>query len=137
MGVRQWHGGVRDRALGALMAVGVACLLYSDIGRIPPWWELIAQASSALTLLPVAYRALTFRATADATGLHVRTGRRTRTLPWPDIATATAGPGTTMRIRLTGRCPQKDVHVHWSGLRPPKRAAAEITAMAADPSLRP
>lgn len=137
MAVKRWGGGVLDWALSAVMVAGIAALLYSDVSGTPSWWRLIIQTFNILVMASVTFRTVTFRATADADGLRVRSGRRTLFLPWSDIAGATVGPGTMMRIRLVDRCPRKDVLVSWSGLRPPKRAAAELDAMVHDPSLRP
>lgn len=137
MDVRRWRGGVVDWVLALAMLVAVADLLFTDVTQSPPWWRWAFQAFTVPTMLTLAFRTLSFRATADPEGLRVRSGRRTIRLPWGDIAGAEPGPGVTMRIRLTAGCGKKPVTVPWSGVRPPKRAAAEIDAMVRDPSLRP
>lgn len=42
-----------------------------------------------------------------------------------------------LRIRFADGCEKKSLLIQWAGLRSAKRAAAEIDAMAHDPSLRP
>lgn len=135
--VARWRSGPWDWAAAGGLLVVCAGMVVGDVVDPPAWWEIAAQVGVVPAWAGLGLGALTWRVTADAAGLRVRSGRRTCTLAWEEVAVAVPGPGTSLRIRRTGRCPGKDVLVRSTGLRRPSRVAAEITAMARCPELRP
>jgi hypothetical protein len=139
-----WHPGLAGRSTGVLfLFMGVDLTDVLETGS-HAWWSTILRCIACLWWADIARRLITWRITADATGLHIRLWR-TRRIPWADVTRARYTHEGKLIVRCRARV--DDVEIGSVGFpwlerrlgRPGRaeRAADEITAMVREPRLRP
>ncbi|MEU4090817.1 PH domain-containing protein [Streptomyces sp. NPDC026673] len=144
-GPLRWRGGTAGRVAAAAALLGEAAVLASDPPFDEGWWQCVGWVLGAWWFASVVLSPVTWRITADATGLRVRGCLRTRHVPWADVTRVVRTlHGELIVRRVAG---QEDLSLGvvvlpwWERkLRRPSaatRAAAELTAMARDPGMRP
>jgi hypothetical protein len=142
-----WQAGPAARCLGALMLVaGGGALAAVTMSRPTVWWQLVFIWGGVLIGLDLVRSLTTWRITADAGGLRVRSLWSDRHLPWESATGAhydrqgllfiSHGPDGTgsVRVGVLGW----PLAERFLGI--PSRAATaatEITAMIREPELRP
>ncbi|MDX2707408.1 hypothetical protein PV350_31850 [Streptomyces sp. PA03-6a] len=139
-----WHGGAGDRTAGALLLVGTVAFLGSGFSG-GSWWRALLPVLGGLWLVDKALSMITWRITADATGLRVRRHLRTRLVPWAEVTRVVrTSDGELIVRRVAGLDDLRLGAVAvpgWERVRrrpsAATRAAAELTAMVRDPGLRP
>ncbi|WUD74545.1 PH domain-containing protein [Streptomyces sp. NBC_00510] len=139
-----WHGGAGCRTAGALLLVGSVVFLGSGFSG-GPWWRALLPVLGGLWLVDKALSMITWRITADATGLRVRRHLRTRHVPWAEVTRVVrTSDGELIVRRVAGLDDLRLGAVAvpgWERVRRrpsgATRAAAELTAMVRDPALRP
>ncbi|MER5601466.1 hypothetical protein [Streptomyces sp. NPDC002265] len=142
--VRSWRAGVLDRLSGCLMVLaGVLLCLAEFTDRDNELWQQILCALFGLYgafRIPVKLR---WRITADRTGLWLNGLRGTTHIPWDDVRSARR-EAFELKLRRRGGESWTVSSFSWAwyqrrrGLTHPYDApAAEISAMQADPALRP
>jgi hypothetical protein len=143
----RWQGGPVGRLLGVLLVcvlTGMWIGLLADgeqgsVGRYVTWFL------GSIWMAATAWALVTWRITADGTGLRVRARWRTRHVPWDTIrAVVYTRDGLLVVRTLTGTPDAVVGTVGWPwaerqfGLHNRAgRAAAELAAMVRDPALRP
>jgi hypothetical protein len=125
--------GARLLAVSVVYVVGGAVRL--DLVHGPSVWSMVLQTVGIAGYMTVVARMLWWGVTATPEGLRVRNGRKVRVLPWADVTGAAAVNGGNLTI--IGARPEQTTVIEWAGFRPPRRTAAEITALVTDPGLRP
>lgn len=130
-----WRGGPGAWLMGGLAALLLTGVVLDDLAGTPGWWRIAAQTLGLLGTGSVALRMLAWRVTATPQGLRIRTVTAVRLLPWDETTAAVAAGGGT--LTLVGACGAKGTAIDYTGFRRPRRLAAEIGAMIADPALRP
>lgn len=142
--VRWQAGPVARIAAVAFLVVGSAVLVPVVVDP-QPWWQTVIATVWGWFVVESSGRMMTWRITADATGLHARGLLQTNHLPWADVSAVVY----TQQGELIIRCLPgvDDIRVGGLGFpvlegrlgRPGRAAyaAAELTAMVRDPALRP
>jgi hypothetical protein len=142
----RWHAGPAARCGAALILCGAAAMV-AAIGMFPvSWLRLPVVGVAACFWSGSAWRLSSWQILADADGLRIGSRRSARRIPWESVT----GARYDRRGVLTVTCGQGargDIRVGTLGWpygerlrgRPGRaaRAAAEITAMAREPGLRP
>lgn len=140
-----WQAGPVARCTGAVMLIAAVVALTVLTADSVTWWKPDWTWAVGLMWLDLARRIATWKITADADGLHVRILWPTRSIPWQSITGARYTRQGELSIRRGNGL--DDLRVGSIGspsterlLRRPGRstkAAAQITAMAREPGLRP
>jgi hypothetical protein len=145
IGPVRWQAGPVARVVGALFLVLGSAVLVPMVVDPKPWWQTAIASIWGWFVVDSSGRMMTWRITADDTGLHARGLLRTNDLPWSDVSAVVYTPQGELTIRcLPG---VEDLRVGGLGFpllegrlgRPGRAAgaAAEITAMLREPGLRP
>jgi hypothetical protein len=117
------------------LAFVVTASVRADLVRAQSAWIIACQVVGSIGYAVVVLRMLLWGVTATPEGLRVRNGRKVSFLPWADVTGAAAVNGGNLTI--IGAEPGQTTVIEWAGFRPPRRTAAEITALVTDPGLRP
>lgn len=141
----RWQGGTSGRVAGAAALLVEAALLVSDPPFGEGWWQWVGWVVGGWWFASVVLSPVTWRITADVTGLWVRGHLRTRHVPWADVTRVVRTPHGELIVRRVAGLDDLSLGVvvlpWWERrLRRPfaaTRAAAELTAMVRNPELRP
>ncbi|MFJ9628648.1 hypothetical protein ACIRU8_13220 [Streptomyces sp. NPDC101175] len=139
--VRRWRAGRVDWLSTLLVAqwAGWVLLVVSDPGPWDATWVIVGGVAGA-TFIP---RKLFWRVTAERTGVWLNGLRRPRHVPWEDLRSA-GRVAFDVRLRVRDGDDWDLSALHWPRLQrrrgwthPHDALAAELSAMIADPALRP